>query len=366
MKKTSLLAFTLTALTVACGPSSPGNSSLTWSHVTAEHASGTIPALLAYGELGFETNFKRLRVCVQGSESYSGSELLLETKLAYAAWLEASGRGLESNWDRFSFVLSEHCDLQDTSFASSVVIASHEKRDPRQAEDFTVLTCSPSSCLPRGFTTGWGGPGAITYSFPKGNASVWSNLAVYQPSVARLSPYLHWESLETELKLQLQGRQVAATGRAPALDRDVLVNLWNDYQSLKARVKTVDYSSLAAFNRQLSQQEADSRASFGIIATPSSKASYQMQLAGFHTLLHEVGHQFGMMHAHVKSSFTDNGMVKGTGAKKEDGFWETDDATMAYQNSYFYLSPDDRAGIRDLTTKVYAELRTHQPHSSAN
>ncbi len=335
--------FSLVAL-LACGSPEDEMSETSWAHSTVDRSSGTIPALIAYRELGFRTDYQKIRVCLQESPSYKGRNLLLESKLAYAAWIDATGRGSSTQWGLFDFQIENHCDMFDENYAAAVVIASQTKHDPSQSDDFTVINCTQRNCYPNAYTTGWGGPAAMSYTYGDKTGKTWSNISTYQPSVARLSPYLAWQSLETEFRLVANSTQSGNTQASALLSQ---------YLALKSKAETVSYAELVAFNKKLASLKVDSKARYGIV---NSGSSYQLQTPAFHTLLHEVGHQFGMMHAHVKSGYTDNGSAKGARGQIKDGFWTTNDATMAYDNSYFYLTADDRSGMQDLSAKLYPYL----------
>lgn len=334
---------------LACGSPQDEMSDPSWAHSTTSRATGTIPALIAYKELGFRTDYNKIRVCLQESPSYRGAHLMLESKLAFAAWMEAGGRGSAAQWGLFDFEIENHCDMDDSNYAVAVVIASRSKPDPSQSNDFTVIECGQRNCYPNAYTTGWGGPAALSYTYGDKSGSTWSDISMYQPSVARLSPYISWEPLETEFRYVLRDSK----NGNPNVE-----GLLNSYLSLKSKAETVSYAELVAFNKKLASLKVDSKARYGIVSSRlgSDGSTYQLQSPAFHTLLHEVGHQFGMMHAHVKAGYTDNGNVKGVPGSVKDGFYTTDAATMAYNNSFFYLTADDRAGIQDLTSKLYPYL----------
>lgn len=349
MRMTAFFSCLSLVAVLACGSPQDEVSETSWAHSTTSRSTGTIPALIAYKELGFRTDYDQIRVCLQESPSYKGKNLLLESKLAFTAWIDASGRGSSAQWNLFDFEIENHCDMNDANYAVAVVIASRSKHDPSQADDFTVINCNQRSCYPNGYTTGWGGPAALSYTYGDKSGSTWRDISMYQPSVARLSPYISWESLETEFRLVLRSSK---NGSSQTQD------LLNHYLSLKSKAETVSYAELVAFNKKLATLKVDSKARYGIVTSPVSGngSSYQLQSPAFHTLLHEVGHQFGMMHAHVKQGYSDNGYVKGVGGTVKDGYYTTDAATMAYNNSFFYLTADDKAGIQDLTRKLYPYL----------
>lgn len=82
-----------------------------------------------------------------------------------------------------------------------------------------------------------------------------------------------------------------------------------------------------------------------------SGEAYRPQIALFSTLLHEVGHTFGIDHADNPSADS----VTGTASGERVGSGSqarTDLAVMAYALPYLYLTEDDRAGMRSAAQQI--------------
>jgi hypothetical protein len=354
MKKLLALSLVLTA----CGPSQ--NSETKWAHLPADQSWGTIPALVGYLDLGFRTNFQALNVCLQGSDSFQGSALLLEAKLSYAAWLNAGGQG-QSAFDRFQFELKDICDPSDTRYASVVLIESAGKSSPNRnpGEDFSKATvnCQKSGwsvrCSSGSTTYGWGGPAAIGYSYR--NPNKWESISNRSPATVRLSPYVQWRSLETDL--------VEQTGLA-AEDRVAKLEI---YRNLTAKADTVSYAELIDFMKILHDAKlvAGKDGSFQKLmqdfqrgGASSINQEYTPYATALHVLLHEVGHQFGMSHADNPSRDSETGFV--VESEQRGSQWVTKEASMAYGEPFLYLTADDEAGVKDMTQKALGLLSSRR------
>lgn len=340
---------------MSCGTSEAAkNSSTKWAHTSSKTAMAILNSRIQYLDLKFKTDFSNIAVCIQGSQSFNNSSLLLETKLAYAAWLDASGQASESSWDQLDFELRPACNLKDKSYSSVVVVSEEAKITPDQEIEKTFaknkVTCKrvglSASCNTGSMTMGLGGSGSIGYQYFK--PEVWESLSNRAPATVLLSPYVQWVSLETELK------------KTPAL-----AALYSD---LKNHADTVSFDELKAFHKELETRQLkvlDDGRLDGIVKTfldsneKSLVQNYVPVMPAFHVLLHEVGHQFGMDHADNPGLQSETGESLGA-SQKPGGQWSTALATMSYADEYLYLTPDDKAGIRDLATKSSELVRSHR------
>ena len=107
----------------------------------------------------------------------------------------------------------------------------------------------------------------------------------------------------------------------------------------------------AAFD-QIAQQ-------FQASNTPKLSMGYRASMAAFHVLLHETGHTFGMMHADNPDTNDITGQSSAA-TKNAAGQWVTSKSTMAYGDSYAYLTDDDLAGVKAATDAIKKELATHK------
>ncbi len=344
----------------ACGPS-PQTSETQWAHAPVERSWGTIPALVDYLDLGFKTNFSQLRVCLQGSETFQGSALMLEAKLSYAAWLNASGLGSQASWNRFQFETKDICDPADTSYASVVLIETEGKASPNRdsGEDFSKATvnCEKSGfsvrCGSGSTTYGWGAPAAIGYSYR--TSSKWESVSNRSAASVRLSPYVGWRSLEADLLAQ------------KGLDEAVRIAILDQYRGLLGKADTANFTELVSFMKVVTDSKliAGSDLSFQKLmqdfqrsGAASLNQEYIPNATALHVLLHEVGHQFGMDHADNPSRDAETGFV--AESQQRGNQWISSEASMAYGKPFLYLTADDQAGVLDLSQKTFSFLNSRR------
>lgn len=122
--------------TASCG-SSAESSETKWAHTPSASSMSIVNSRLNFISLDFKRDFEKLSVCVQDATYFKGNELLFETKLAYAAWLEASGLGSDLQWSNIEFDLQSHCDMKDNTFSSVVVIGEEIRITADQEVDKT-------------------------------------------------------------------------------------------------------------------------------------------------------------------------------------------------------------------------------------
>ena len=108
----SLAASTSLAIGLAaCGSRPEEGSDTSFAHYDAQSAFGGPLGRLEALRQGFTTNFTDLKICVEtGKQKIVDDEILMETRLAYASWLSASGLYSEADWQKFSFVGQSSCD----------------------------------------------------------------------------------------------------------------------------------------------------------------------------------------------------------------------------------------------------------------
>ncbi|RZA24301.1 MAG: hypothetical protein EOP10_10285 [Proteobacteria bacterium] len=351
---TTLFALFSSISLLGCGASADSQDSTgSWAHIASKQSMATINSRIQYLDLQFKTDFDKVSVCVQGSQSYAGSALLLETKLAYAAWLSASGQGNSRTWNHLEFELKSSCNMRDKNYSSVVVISEEYRITDDQQIDKTFaknqVRCQrvgyDASCSTESMTLGLGGPGLMNYR--SNTYETWDSLSNYSPATVLLSPFVEWTSMEGELNTSA---------------------LRNGYASLKTKAGSVTYSELVNFNKLLETAQVknsdDDRLDGVVQSFLSSNKSSLTQIwvpisPGYHVLLHEVGHQFGMNHADDPKTDSETGSSPGS-SKDMMGKWTTELSTMAYADEYLYLTADDRAGILDLATKSAAFVKAHR------
>ncbi len=118
---------------------------------------------------GFSTNFNDYKVCIELAKGGLGiSDVLFETKLAYALWLEATGFG-EREFLMFNFTVAEKCLFEDVNFDSVIQFTSFakERKEENLRSRFNqpTIECwrtqTDAACHGPTLTLGWGGPGGL-------------------------------------------------------------------------------------------------------------------------------------------------------------------------------------------------------------
>jgi hypothetical protein len=302
----------------------------------------------------FKVDFDQVSVCVEtGKPNIADDQLLLESKLAYASWLSAAGGYDEDDWKLFSFTGAAKCHQSDNSYAGFVVLADLANADPGedpglnfQPEHITCKTdvnAGQKACSAAGITLGWGGPGQLQYSYYQTNPNLWVNLTSANPSTTRLSPYVNWLPFPEDLS-----RNTAA-GLSDAQKQ----TLTNTYNTL-VQEPTPSLAELSAFAKDLASANlvtADDPVfpqlmqQFYSGNQDSLDQDYKGQRGTFSTILHEIGHQYGMDHAHHPGLDSLTGQSDTT-TQNANGQWTTDMSAMAYGLPYMYLTADDIAGVQ--------------------
>jgi hypothetical protein len=331
-------------LTLAC-QEAVDTSSLSWAHSPADKSGGTILGRLTLLQLGVATDFNPYRVCVQNDSSLPDQQVLLEVQLAYAAWLHAATDRGGDLWNFMTWKIQDSCSDSDRSFSSVVVIASSE--DIPAEFDRAPLICGRegrAGCMTGGQTLGMARVGTNQYTESRGKTlvqNVW-------PSTLQITPLAQWHGLDYALPKLMTEENKASIDAA-----------LQKYQQLLAGGKTRSFDNLVDLIRIFDQHkltegqdEALLRAAneFRASTIPSINSYYTPEIALYSILLHEAGHQFGMSHAHEPKQGSETGHT-GDG-KYSKGVWVTQDSAMSYNDSYFHLTKDDKAGIRDLATKL--------------
>ena len=356
--------FTVLTALPSCRSAQDDVSGLTFAHSPANSAIGGPLGRLELIKNGLNVNFQNVRICVEtGKAHISDAEIVLETKMAYAAWLAAAGNYSESDWKLFEFVGQPKCKQDDKSFASFIILADLNNILPGEGivEQFDEqkLHCVASSgtkrCQSDGTTLGWGGPGTLN-TWYQGNPNKWVKVEAGLPASVLLSPFLDWHSISEDVKRQPAAAMAVAT-------RD---DLRSRYAQLLAEAQP-SMSQLAGYVDALGQANAKGSADpvfkqraqqFYSASVPQLEVSYRGQRVAFNTLVHEVGHQFGMDHAHHPDQDSINGQSVDA-AKNPEGQWVTDSAAMAYGDPFMYLTEDDALGSQSngQALRTYAQSR---------
>jgi len=343
----------------ACAPSDEDGSNLSYAHLPPQSMAPSPLARLAAIENGLSRNFSNLEVCVERprNEQMSTSSLVLETKLAMAAWLQAAGRGRHVWNDLVSVTVNNHCDHFDERYAIVIAIDDPPTIESTGSGDLEFrspqMRCwterGINRCQRDGLVRGIGWPGAMR-TYRRG-----STLAAFEqvrPGFAVLNPHLKWLSIDSDLDANTE------------LAHETREKLKRDYRQL-LRQESPGFDELVAYNQALAEVEVISVGDLGFqssfieqvrFSQQPQPVAYQYQSAAYHVLLHEVGHVFGMHHADNPVGHLITGHV-GEGVQNDAGQWVTEVSTMAYGLDYFFLTEDDRAGVKNAETMFQTYIR---------
>ncbi len=320
-------------------------------HEVPNRSNATVMSRLVLLDRRFPADFEKLKVCVQGTRDLPGDAVLFESKLAYAAWLSASGLNSEALFDRIEWTVAERCSVEDTAYGSVIIMGDLEK--PEAGQELTTrfapaeLHCQKSGlqsrCSSSLQTLGLGSTGSLINYFYPATPDRWIKVENAAPASVVLSPYVTWTPLEQELSSQgaQRDRILEAKGRVTALT-------YPECQSLA--------QALSEAKLEGQPDKAFQGLFEGFMKGEASAldTTYRSSYSAFHVLLHEIGHQFGMDHADNPSLDSETGSV---GESKQRGNqWITEIATMAYGVPYLYLTYDDRTGVADLALKLKSYL----------
>jgi hypothetical protein len=340
----SILSIVLSQL--ACAPSEAADPQFAY-FVAEQSVSGPLGRILANGK-GFTTNFQEIKVCVESdSQSFGGRELLLETKLAYAAWLSLENSFTAADFQAINFSLQSSCDPQREGVSSLVKLVDHASL---QSQVRTVFKSGEIRCEVRGrfkscrgspITLGLGGPGVVAGWYLTSNPERWTKIEAMKPSTVHLSPFVDFLSL---------AQDIAKNEDLSEALRDHLV----DRYAVLLNQPSHTLGQLDSFNQALAENDVIGQGDYAFEDLAQEfyegredtlRKAYRPKKAAYSTLLHEVGHQMGLDHADHPSADS-----------VTDGSEPTVEAAMAYGLPYFHLKEDDRRGMQANAREVHVLL----------
>lgn len=344
------------------------DSHVEFAHLTKNSLHGSPLAVLKYYESD-RTQLASLPICVSGSgPKISKNQLLLETKIAYASWLIASGTPLEK-WTKFEFRSREICEPSDTSNILFVTLPDQSPTDSTRYGltglfEKQEISCqwngNTARCGTNSQTLGIGGPAAVRI-WTSGASPVPKRIEIAESGRALFNPYVQWHSLVDDLKTNKQiadDQKKSVTDKYEALlskqsnslsslSDEQKVEEAKDLQTLISEISTLkltanpDSTFQQKFQRFLDQSDRNQ----------TLKEDFEPAISLLSTLIHEVGHQFGMQHADNPNRDSITGTAEGQLAATGE-ILKTDLSVMAYGIPYFYLTLDDLAGIKNLKANL--------------
>jgi hypothetical protein len=330
------------------------HSQSTYAFASPEDFHAAITGRLNLIKAGLLTQKNIIQICVgPGIKDYTHAEFFLETQLAYAMWFQ-SVLGVKTNieskdWEKFHFIQRTKCYRQSLDDSSFVVFSTDEDLDVK-SQVFSPMTvnCQTKNrridCKSNSVTFGYGGPGSVSRKFYADDPDKWVSVKNATPASAVLSDGIKWQGL------------LNAVEKDESLSLEDKSKFEKQYQKLLFR-KKISLEELLRLSYFLEQNKLIAQEDGVMEELLNSKElqkeggqieyTYKPRISAFHTILHEIGHQFGMNHPDNPTLDSYTGDLGGIITIGDDGSlqYKTQNATMAYGKSYLYLTPDDKAGV---------------------
>ena len=200
------------------------------------------------------------------------------------------------------------------------------------------------------YTAGKGGRAHIVIS-KNGLTDKWVSVKIKSPAFLSTSPYLKWKSIP-EIAIKGDDKKIIFAEVRKEYERLLKIknrNL-NDFKDLKGILtKRKSIAELPSFELDLIQDFKKSE-------EKEIEFEFTPYAPLFSTLLHEVGHQFGLLYADQ----TEEGALNGqsiSAVLNEQNKWVSKTAVMAYGEPYLYLEEDDILGIQSTGREILKVLR---------
>jgi hypothetical protein len=334
------------------------SSGLKYSYVDGDLLGGTPLALLMAKDAKIiKDGGTTLMVCIERmGDKIDADDMMIEAKLTYFYWLTAAKRA--DIYARLKFVLKEQC--MNEADPADVVLGyalpeDHKKSPIRVPIKYPTATCerkSDSLECSSSVVLGQGAPAAIGFATESNKPNKWLELEIHVPAASWFNRGVQWTSLRSAInddtKLSADDKKKLTTALDAIKTKDTVESLQTLVGLLEAS-KLIDEKS-TDLDQVVEKLQADPKFTKG-------ETSFVMQATWFHTALHEVGHQFGLMHPdNIKDEWK-------TGAssltKEKDGKHTTEQAVMAYELPYLYLTEDDKKGAIDVLNLTEKIMQSH-------
>jgi len=277
-----------------------------------------------------------LRICIENDPRLPEDEYLLDVEIAFAYWMHVSGTYDESDWETLRFELRQKCPDQINSY---IALITTQRVSIRNNFNFREpnITCNSQDCellVPD-----------LGFTLSNSTLSVREfTLTVNQfPTMIAFNPYVTLSTLKDEIRIN---------SKLSFSSRQELLNKYDDLQKSSNR----SFVSLKSFILMLANQKLirDEKPFKDFLNRHSQLQGFSNQISTgdlrvswFNSLLHEVGHFWGLTHPDQDLDRTKTFFSSTT--TEVNGRWQTKIATMAYGDAYLYLTEDDIAGAREVS-----------------
>jgi hypothetical protein len=332
----------------ACGK--PSSSTLNYAIGDAKSTVGGVHGRFELSKAGLTDQFDQQTICIEvGIDSISKANALFEVKLAFAVWLSAAGYGQEE-FDSLLFLLKSKCFHKDNQYDTVVQFTSFKSEvsgeDLRGRFNQPTINCERNqlnaTCTSPVLTLGWGGPGGLYFDRLQSGAIERNSISRSFPSWISLSPYIKWVSIDQNLAAEfnfLDAKKLEINNQLKSMSSEStwsFINLVNFSEMLAS--ESLIFSGDPIFAAESEKFMASNQKYF--------HQNIQPVFGAYHTLLHELGHTFGLRHADNPLPGSITGQSPDTHWDETRGQYLTSRASMAYSDLFAYLTEDDQRGVR--------------------
>lgn len=350
---------------VACSPVSSESSHVDFQHLAPRKLVGTPLGNLILHKRGSGSGGNReLAFCTELTSTMSKEELLIESRLAFAAWA-AHSEQLKASFRNWKFYVSENCAQYHPNTYGLVIFApkNHERLKPAkircEKQQYNMTRCSGT------FLAGTGGIANFSFIPQKSGAGYVDNsVQLKSPATITFNGNVKWRSLHEVLL------------GSHSLRDEYKAKIINDYKMLAYESASIEqYIEFLSIleNHGITPPKdpgfAAEQDKFQQSNLPAINKSYTAEKAFFRTMLHEMGHVFGVGHpdeplqpGNVHGCPTtvnqDQDYTFHKGHSEHDlhsgtcsSDWTTKHSAMA-KNHILWLTDDDIAGAKSSMTNT--------------